>query len=367
MPPATPSFPARRAKAHARAVAIAVGATGAGVLAASLAALPASAQDAAPSVYCPGNRLINAGFEEGFSVRDRPDAIVGRGWSAWYDVPQTGGLTAPVFAPRRADEALLDVPFGMWLQQIGSDGIPHVGGLWQQVKVPADVQLQASVWAFAWSSGGDQPLVSNPPGTYATTLGVDPLGGTDPHAATVAWTAPITVTDRWVPLAMDVVSPGPRATLFVRGQPLAPLRHMVSRWDGACLRVAGGAFEARAPLPATPRPTPTANPRRPGPTDDPILALLQGTALAVGAQAAATARAPLGVGARAGITGAVGAAPRAAPTALGAGLADNPVPVTLPMRLRDHSGLALLALAFFVAGAVAGLRGWADRLRGEDR
>ncbi|MFN8424035.1 MAG: hypothetical protein U0470_11885 [Anaerolineae bacterium] len=43
------------------------------------------------------------------------------------------------------------------------------------------------------------------------------------------------------------------------------------------------------------------------------------------------------------------------------------MPVTLPMRLRDHSGLALLALAFFAAGAVAGLRGWADRLRGEDR
>ncbi|MEO8083457.1 MAG: hypothetical protein ABI780_06505 [Ardenticatenales bacterium] len=371
MPSATTPHPARRLRRDVAAAFAAIAACALAALALSaVAATPVAAQSEAPNVYCPDNRLINPGFEEGFSVRDRPDAIVGRGWSPWYDVPQTGGLTAPVFVPRRADEALLDVPFGTWLQQLGSDGIPHIGGLWQQVRVPPNVQLQAGVWTFAWSSGGDQPLVSSPPGTYASTLGIDPLGGSDPHAASVAWTSPITVTDRWMPLAVDVVSPGPWATLFVRGQPLVPLRHMVSRWDGACLRVAGDASAPRAGPPPTPRPTPTPDPRRPGPTDDPVIALLQGTALAVGVQAAATARAPQILGSRAGITGSVGAAlgvPRPAPTALGAGLADTPVTVTLPMRLRDHSGLVLLALAMFVAGAVAGLRGWGDRLRGEVR
>ncbi|MFN8424034.1 MAG: hypothetical protein U0470_11880 [Anaerolineae bacterium] len=310
MPPATPSFPARRAKAHARAVAIAVGATGAGVLAASLAALPASAQDAAPSVYCPGNRLINAGFEEGFSVRDRPDAIVGRGWSAWYDVPQTGGLTAPVFAPRRADEELLEVPFGMWLQQIGSTASPTSAGCGSRSRCPPTSSCRPPSGRSPGPAAAISLLVSNPPGTYATTLGVDPLGGTDPHAATVAWTAPITVTDRWSAAGDGRLSPGPRATLFVRGQPLAAAAHGVPLGRRLPAR-RRRRVRARAPLPATPRPTPTANPRRPGPTDDPILALLQGTALAAGAQAAATARAPLGVGA--GPASPAPSAPRRAP------------------------------------------------------
>ncbi|MCC7019902.1 MAG: hypothetical protein IT332_09115 [Ardenticatenales bacterium] len=368
MPPAPPIHPVRDRRRLALAVA-------ASVAAAAWLGVPsrrAAAQEARPPfVNCPDNRLVNPGFEAGFSVRDRPDEIVGRGWSPWYDVSATGGLTAPSLTARRGDEALLDVPFGMWLQEIGSDVSPHVGGLWQQVRVPADVQVQASIWAYAWASSADQALVSTPPGTYATTLGLDPQGGTDPHAATVAWSQPITVTDRWVPLAIDVNSPGPRVTLFVRGQPLAQLRHMVSRWDGACLRVAGSAFAARAAPPATPRPTPTADPRRPGPTDDPIVAILRGTALAVDAAAAATARAPQrALGARLSITDSgvfvgPGSADglgreRPVPTPLGAPLADEPVTVTPVMRLIDHSGLIVLALAAFVAGAVAGLRGWTD-------
>lgn len=365
--PAPPRPAARRART---ALAVALAAALCGAIAAP-ATRPAAAQAARPdSVHCPDNRLVNPGFDAGFSVRDRPDAVVGRGWSPWYDVAPTGGLTAPAFTPRRWDEDLLVVPFGTWLQELGSDVIPHVGGLWQQVRVPADVQLQASIWAYAWSSQGDQALVSTPPGTYALTLGLDPLGGTDPHAATVAWTAPVTVTDHWVPLALDAVSPGPRATLFVRGQPLAPLKHMVSRWDGACLRVAGSAFAARAALPPTPRPTPTADPRRPAPTEDPVLGFVRGTAMAVAVAAAATARAPGGLGAGGTISAALPASPaaglglpRPAPTPLGAPLADDPVAVGPLARLVDHSGLVALALAAFAAGALAGLTGLVDRLR----
>ena len=362
--------PCRALRRRARAAA-ALAAAACAAVAASLGR-PAAAQDDRPAaVHCPDNRLVNPGFDAGFSVRDRPDAVVGRGWSPWYDVAQTGGLTAPSFAPRRWDEALLVVPFGTWLQELGSDVVPHIGGLWQQVRVPADVQVQASIWGYAWSSSGDQALVSTPPGTYAMTLGLDPTGGSDPRAPTVAWTAPVTATDRWVPLAIDVVSPGPRVTLFVRGQPLVPLKHMVSRWDGACLRVAGGAFAPRAALPPTPRPTPTPDPRRPAPTEDPVFGLLRGTAMAVAVEAAATARAP---GARDAMSGALAAGPaaglglpRPAPTPLGAPLADVPVAVSPLERIVDHIGLVALALAAVAGGALAGLAGAVDRLRGRTR
>jgi hypothetical protein len=221
------------------------------------------AQDA-PTYYCPGNILLNAGFENGFTTRGRPLEVVGNDWDSWFAVlPGVDGINyAPTYSPllRRRDGDY-KVHSGLWSQEMGTENSTHTGGLWQRVRVPRNSRIQASAWVTAWATNAENTVVSRPPGTYASMIGIDPKGGQDPYHPRIIWTAPITVTDIWMPLNMEVDVAGPSVTMFLRGQPLQIMTHNVSRWDSACLRVVGNAGEPTYTL--TPIP-PTAVPPTPG-------------------------------------------------------------------------------------------------------
>lgn len=313
---------------------------------------------------CPDNRLANPGFEAGFGARGRMTEVVANGWTPWYaTLPGIDGLNyPPVFAPaaRHGPGGALDVAEGVWSQQLGTEHATHTGGLWQTVAVPSGSLVHVSAWAYAWASRGDDPRRSEPAGTYVLDVGLDPQGRGDPFAEGIAWTDPITVTDVWVPLALEAAVDGPAATLVLRGRPLQIVAHNVSRWDGACLRVAGAVgVPTDTPTPA-PRPTRAPATLAPGaPTHTPNVATV--AAMAAAFEAATARAADLA-------TKAAAAEPPAAPGRVFRGLpdataapttadfADTPPAGPTPAdRLMDHIGLFALSLAALVGGLLIGL------------
>jgi hypothetical protein len=227
------------------------------------------------------------------------------------------------------------------------------------VTVPRDSQVAATVWGYAWASKAEETDRSVPPGTYAMMIGIDPLGGEDPDAGRITWTAPITTTDDWLPLNLVTPVEGPLITLFIRGQPLQPLAHNVSRWDSACLRVIGRAGEP--PFTATPRPwpsrtpTPSATPNRATKEADRAgrLLVLAATATARAAVVdrrldATTVADPYALAPEIPVGGVTG-------DAYGGSEAAGREGSRLMAVLADNPGLILLVLAVFVAGLAVGV------------
>jgi hypothetical protein len=229
---------------------------------------------------CPGNRLLNSGFEEAFLVPGRADEVVASGWSAWYETyPGVRGLNyAPRYQALRLDRDGPDrVQAGMWAQGVATENATHVGGLYQKVEVPPKSQVLARAVVRAWSSDGEDARTSDPPGLYVASLGIDPLGGSNANSARLLWTRPVTVTDAWTPLVLDVPVEGPTVTLFLRGIAVRILAHHEARWDSACLAVIGAAGEP------TPSPTPRPRPSNTSDPDAPTATVLPGTREAMAA------------------------------------------------------------------------------------
>lgn len=328
------------------------------LFAASLAfAARAAAQ---PDETCPDNLLLNPGFESGFGVDRRLESVTARSWSPWHaDSGIAGGLpAAPAFLPqRRGRESLLAARSGLWSQAVQSEGGTAAAGLWQRVAIPPGSQVLASAWAFGRSGQSQDPDRSLVPGLLALSIGLDPGGGGDPQAPGIAWTAPITITEAWVPLQIELPVAGAAVTLFLRGQPLQDLPGSASRWDAACLRVLGGIGTPTAEPSPRPRPSPSPSPPPPGaPSATPGLATVEALAQSL---LAATERA----GSLAA-TAEVRSAGSAASVQLGlpeepapAPAASAPAEAELPPEepaawalLVDHAGLAALALAAFLGG-----------------
>ena len=306
---------------------------------------------------CPGNALIDPGFEEGFTGRGRADALLPNGWESWFErLPGIDGLNYPPhYGPIRSADS---VGAGLWSLEQSTSDATHTGGVWQQVTVGQNAQVRAWAWSYAWASAGSQREVSQPQGTYATAIGIDPLGGTDANSATIAWTSPITTTDAWVLHEIDLGAPGPVVTLFTRGQPLQILRNNVSRWDAMCLRVLGPIGTIPGPSDAESLPSVLAT----APSDE------AATAMAAGLFATATARSreeapPVGVsdgiivGAAATMAAAATRVAAAPDFDLGPDSDEDPPSTSLTATILDHLGFIAVAGALFCAGVILGLGG----------
>jgi hypothetical protein len=319
----------------------------------------------ASSPDCPGNLLTNPGFENGFSIRNRLVEMVANGWHSWYEtVPGVDGLNyPPAYAPRfRLRDNLITVLEGLWSQELSTEGTTHTGGLWQRVTVPPGSQVLARAWGYAWASNGDDPGRSQPPGTYALLIGLDPRGGEDPRSQTIIWTTPITTTDQWLPMTLDVPVDGPQVTLFLRGQALERLKHNTSRWDATCLRVLGPAGEPTPTTTAAPWPTRTPGPGTPTVTSDLPTPYLAATRVALEvslgatmvARAATAGSAPSGGGPASALATAAAGGGRSRASGSGeTGLTEPATDASLWETVFDQLGLVALALAVFVIGLAA--------------
>jgi hypothetical protein len=142
----------------------------------------------------------------------------------------------------------------------------HDAGLTQQIAVQRGARLRFSVWAHAWSNHKapmdpdkfphpDDPRWSEGAGfapffalegtvtddnlrNFTFWVGIDPTGGTDPFAASVAWGKGAHIYNAFdeVP-AVETVAQSETVTLFTRSRTLWAFKHNDAYWDDATLTV----------------------------------------------------------------------------------------------------------------------------------
>ncbi len=143
----------------------------------------------------------------------------------------------------------------------------HDAGYYQRVEgITPGTRLRGSGWAHAWSSGQDDPYVSDGVGAgpffvraidydkvdsvrnFTFTVGIDPTGGTDPWAGTVVWGEGAHIYNGYAQIPpVETTAQGTAVTFFVRSAVLWPFKHCDAYFDEMELVV----VESAAPLTLT--------------------------------------------------------------------------------------------------------------------
>jgi len=239
---------------------------------------------------CPGNRIANAGFEEGAykteSMGTSLSSWLANAWMPW-------SLLGDATNNREVEYKLVDayavgsdyhINSGRYSQAFFTTYGTHTGGFYQRIQVPPGSRVTFSIWAQIYT--GERELISDGhpysdlewpsgsgdkrgPGNYRVWAGIDPYGGAPgwgaPPPDTIVWSEPVldretrvvgpggSQIDAWVQLTVSTVAQGDWVTVFTKGSPEFPVKHNDSFWDDACLVV-------EAPPTSTPRPTSTPAP-----------------------------------------------------------------------------------------------------------
>jgi LysM repeat protein len=200
--------------------------------------IPVSAQD--------GNLLQNPGFEEPFNTLDGdPPRQVAQGWTPWH-VPAMAG--APSYEKRQPEyePETGRVLEGSSAQLISSFFATHDGGVYQRVTgvTPGDT-LRFSLFAYVWSSTGDNPDSSAENGDVYVQVGLDPTGGTDPGGEAIVWSAEIIEEyDAYNEYSVEAQAEADAVTVFVRTSVGIPVKNNNIYLDQAALvSLDGGAVE----------------------------------------------------------------------------------------------------------------------------
>lgn len=134
-------------------------------------------------------------------------------------------------------------------------GRMHTGGVYQQasgVEPGALVKLRAMMHGWMCydiaACCEDRPAcVSDKPGILSLSVGVDPLGGIDPHGAGVVWSEPVEAWDVWREIGLVTTAGAPTVTVFARSDARFDYaRNHVDVYLGAAwLEVLAGADQVR--------------------------------------------------------------------------------------------------------------------------
>ena len=144
------------------------------------------------------NVLVNPGFETG-------------NYSGWVRVGPSGqrfdGVSQPYFGPASPFEGIrMAGAAANW------SNAKDKAYIYQIFAAPAG-PVTVSGWGHAWNLHNGQP--GNPSDTQVL-IGWDPLGGTNPDAASVVWAEPILAVNQWQQRVITGNSPGGNNTVFAR-------------------------------------------------------------------------------------------------------------------------------------------------------
>lgn len=263
-------------------------------------ALPASA-----AAQCPGNLLVNPGFEEGEykteGMGTSLSSAIGNGWTPW-------SILGDATINREVEYKTLHISTlesghtirsGARSQKFFTTYGSHTAGFYQRVQVPRGAKVTFSIWVLIYT--GERDLESNGhpisdlewptqdkpnrgPGNYRASVGIDPYGDVPPGfgslpSSNTVWSGTINefdvrhevdgiIDDHWAQLTVSTIAQGDYVTVYTRGMPEYPVKHNDSFWDDACL------YSEAPPAPtAAPTNTPTETPiatETPVPTETPL-------------------------------------------------------------------------------------------------
>lgn len=215
-----------------------------------------------PSLFqgeCPGNLLLNTGFEEGSRKTEglgtSLSSSVANGWFPWFIQGDQQYNREPEF---KVEDAIRDplrwrVNTGYFSQKFFTTWATHTAGVYQRVPVRPGSAVSFSAWVQVYTGEADgwdgEKFRSDPkaPGNYQVSVGIDPFGnmpagvGASPPD-TVAWSEPVMTYDDWTQLSVQTVAQADYVTVYTRGQPEFAVKHNDSFWDTTCLTVGGVAI-----------------------------------------------------------------------------------------------------------------------------
>lgn len=229
-----------------------------------------------------GNLLQNPSFEAGFYTFDPDDftwvalyssqradcrttdgqdlpcntAQTPTGWIPWWISHADGD---PDWKNRMPEYKPATHPFanrlhhGNFAAQYFTFHSTHTAGLLQVVDVPANAELQFSIWGQAWSSTGDGDF-SDFPTAVNMRIGIDPTGSTNPYSPSIVWSDYKQPYDSYQQFTVEAQAQGDTVTVFTISSPDEARKHNDIYWDNASL-VATGQGAAPPPPTATAGPT----------------------------------------------------------------------------------------------------------------
>lgn len=194
------------------------------------------------------NLLTNPGFEAPYAfIQDDAVRQVAQGWSAWY-VPAPAGapvsqLVQPEYYAASDVENVLGVPrirSGADAQHLAAFYATFEGGVFQTVSGITPGQDYAfSAYSYAWSSSLENVELSEQGSAVFVQVGIDPLAGADPSAASVVWSdaGPATL-DAYTQHSVTAVAQGDSLTAFIRVLTETPVKNTAVFLDDAQLAAA---------------------------------------------------------------------------------------------------------------------------------
>jgi len=132
----------------------------------------------------------------------------------------------------------------------------HDAGIMQRVPVTPGSSYKATARAQSWFWATDDPSKIDDPYKsghwkggvwydfanghegFDFLVGIDPLGGTDPYAASVVWSVPVRYYDEYAELpGVEAEAEATTITVFLRSVAIWPFKHCDAYWDLASLEL----------------------------------------------------------------------------------------------------------------------------------
>ena len=174
------------------------------------------------------NLLTNPGFEGEFVEQDgEAPQNVATGWNAWH-IPRSDSSPAYAnHAPFYNEETVRtrgDEPgkAQVYFNQYAT----HQGGVYQQVEnLTVGANYRFSIYAWVWSSIGQDWDISEQPGNVSVRVGIDPSGGTDGASEDIVWsTTAVFLYNAYYQYSVIAAAESATITVFVEstvGEPVA--------------------------------------------------------------------------------------------------------------------------------------------------
>ncbi|MCY4539471.1 MAG: LysM peptidoglycan-binding domain-containing protein [Chloroflexi bacterium] len=188
------------------------------------------------------NLLTNPGFEEAFVEQDgESPQNVATGWTAWH-IPRTDSSPAYAnHAPFYNEETVRtrgDEPgkAQVYFNQYAT----HQGGIYQQVDdLTAGADYRFSIYAWVWSSIGQDWDISEQPGNVSVRVGIDPSGGTDGASENIVWsTTAVFLYNAYYQYSVIAAAESATITVFVESTVGEPVANNYIYLEDAVLEVA---------------------------------------------------------------------------------------------------------------------------------
>ena len=190
------------------------------------------------------NLLLNGDFEEGFSDwNGDPLLQVATGWIPFWvteglDIPNNSSGKRPEFMASDSPQSSFGRAYtGQQAQLWHTKFSTAFAGIYQRVPVSTNATLRLSAWTYAWSSEGNDVLVSQEGAWARQRVGIDPTGGTDPNSPSVAWSMPTQYLDTWGQVSVETQAQADHVTIFLSAYPNFHLPQNDIYFDAAQLQL----------------------------------------------------------------------------------------------------------------------------------